>query len=135
MAEVVFLDGGDIGGAGSFTGAVLDFGAGGGSGAEGSWIGAVDFFDTMGTTEVVLKEAGIPPVAGEIGAVDSRGWVTPAPGRPRRVMRTVSFFSGTAAVLGDELGGGGGSDGGVFSDSLMIQTTKMVDSDYSPPFT
>lgn len=36
MAEVVFLDGGDIGGAGSFTGAVLDLGAGGGSGAEGS---------------------------------------------------------------------------------------------------
>ena len=35
-AVVVFLDGGDIGGAGSFTGAVLDFGAGGGSGAEGS---------------------------------------------------------------------------------------------------
>jgi hypothetical protein len=36
MAEVVFLNGGDIGGAGSFTGAVLDLGAGGGSGAEGS---------------------------------------------------------------------------------------------------
>lgn len=35
-AEVVFLEGGDIGGAGSFTGVVLDFGAGGGSGAEGS---------------------------------------------------------------------------------------------------
>jgi hypothetical protein len=35
-ADVVFLDGGDIGGAGSFTGEVLDFGAGGGSGAEGS---------------------------------------------------------------------------------------------------
>jgi len=32
MAEVVFLDGG----AGSFTGEVLDLGAGGGSGAEGS---------------------------------------------------------------------------------------------------
>lgn len=36
MAEVVFFEGGDIGGAGSFTGAVLDFGAGGGSGADGS---------------------------------------------------------------------------------------------------
>lgn len=36
MAEVVLRDGGDIGGAGSFTGAVLDLGAGGGSGAEGS---------------------------------------------------------------------------------------------------
>jgi len=118
MAEVVFLDGGDIGGAGSFTGAVLDLGAGGGSGAEGSWIGAVDFLADMGTTEVVLKEAGMPPVAGEIGEVDSRGWVTPAPGRPRRVMRTVSFFNGTAAVLGVEPDGG---VGGVFSGSLMIR--------------
>jgi len=36
MADVVFFDGGDIGGAGSFTGEVLDLGAGGGSGAEGS---------------------------------------------------------------------------------------------------
>lgn len=35
-AAVVFREGGDIGGAGSFTGAVLDLGAGGGSGAEGS---------------------------------------------------------------------------------------------------
>ncbi|WP_409214838.1 hypothetical protein [Prosthecobacter sp.] len=35
-AEVVFFDGGDIGGAGSFTGVVLDLGAGGGNGAEGS---------------------------------------------------------------------------------------------------
>jgi hypothetical protein len=78
----------------------------------------VDFFDTMGTTEVVLKEIGIPPVAGETGEVDSRGWVTPAPGRPRSVMRTVSFFSGTAAVLGEEPKGGGG---GVFSGSLMVQ--------------
>lgn len=75
----------------------------------------------MGTTEVVLKEAGIPPVAGEIGDVDSRGWVTPAPGRPRKVMRTVSFFSGTAAVLGVEPDGG---DGGVFSGSLMVQGRK-----------
>jgi hypothetical protein len=36
MADVVFFDGGAIGGAGSFTGLVLAFGAGGGSGAEGS---------------------------------------------------------------------------------------------------
>jgi hypothetical protein len=77
----------------------------------------------MGTTDVVLKEAGIPPVAGEIGAVDSRGWVTPAPGRPRRVMRTVSFFSGTAAVFGVEPGGGDG--GCVFSGSLMVQGRKI----------
>lgn len=118
IAEVVFLDGGVIGGAGSFTGAVLDLGAGGGRGADGSWMGAVDFLVVIGTTEVVLKEAGIPPVAGETGAVDSRGWVTPAPGRPRSVMRTVSFFRGTAAVLGVEPGGGAG---GVFSGSLMIR--------------
>jgi hypothetical protein len=82
----------------------------------------VDFFDTMGTTDVVLKEAGIPPVAGEMGEVDSRGWVRPAPGRPRRVIRTVSFFSGTAAVLGVEPEGGVG--GGVFSGSLMVQGRK-----------
>ncbi|WP_395736034.1 hypothetical protein [Prosthecobacter sp.] len=35
-AAVTFRDGGDIGGAGSFTGVVLDLGAGGGRGAEGS---------------------------------------------------------------------------------------------------
>ncbi|OYW77128.1 MAG: hypothetical protein B7Z37_05645 [Verrucomicrobia bacterium 12-59-8] len=123
IADVVFLEGGDIGGAGSFTGAVLDFGAGGGSGAEGRLIGAVDFFDTIGTTEVVLNEAGIPALAGDTGAVDSRGWVTPVPGRPRSVMRTVSFFSGTAAVLGVEPDGG---DGGVFSGSLMIQIIPTI---------
>lgn len=76
----------------------------------------------------MLKEAGIPPVAGETGEVDSRGWVTPAPGRPRSVMRTVSFFRGTAAVLGVEPDGG---VGGVFSDSLMVQGRKMDDSENS----
>lgn len=86
-------------------------------------MGAVDFLDAIGTTEVVLKEAGIPPVAGETGAVASRGWVTPAPGRPRRVIRTVSFFSGTAAVFGVEPEGGVG--GGVFSGSLMGQGRKI----------
>lgn len=82
----------------------------------------MDFFDIMGTTEVVLNEAGMPPVAGETGAVDSRGWVTPAFGRPRSVMRTVSFLSGTAAVFGEEPEGGGG--GNVFSGSLMGQGRK-----------
>ena len=50
------------------------------------------------------------------GAVASRGCVTPAPGRARKVMRTVSFFNGTADVLAPEGGGmaavfdvGGGS--------------------------
>jgi hypothetical protein len=76
----------------------------------------VAFFAIVGTTEVVLSEAGTLPVDGEIGEVASRGWVTPAPGRPRRVMRTVSFFSGTAAVFGVVAGGGVG----VFSGSLMI---------------
>lgn len=94
------------GAGGSFTGLVADFGAGGGSGAEGSWIGAVARF---GVT------VGTPEVTGLTGEVDSRGCVAPAPGRARRVMRTVSFFSGTAEVLG-VLGGGGV---GWFSDSLI----------------
>lgn len=128
MADVVFFDGGDSGGAGSFTGEVLDLGAGGGSGAEGSWMGAVAFLAIMGTTEVVFKDAGIPPVAGETGEVASRGWVTPAPGRPRRVMRTVSFFSGTAAVLGVEPDGGGD----VFLGSLMIQGRKKGFREFRP---
>jgi hypothetical protein len=113
---VVFFEGGAIGGAGSFTGLVLAFGAGGGSGADGSWMGAVAFFATVGTTEVVPR-LGAPPEAGDTGAVASRGCVTPALGRPRSVMRTVSFFRGTAAVFGVEPGEGGG----VFSDSLMVQ--------------
>lgn len=116
-AAVVLREGGASGGAGSFTGAVALFGAGGGSGAEGSWIGAVAFFAIVGTTEVVFSEVGIEaPPEGATGAVASRGWVTPAPGRPRRVMRTVSFFSGTAAVFGVVAGGGVG----VFSGSLMV---------------
>jgi hypothetical protein len=48
-------------------------------------------------------------VGGDTGDVVSLGWVTPAPGRARRVMRTVSFFSGTEEVFG--------VDG--FSGSLM----------------
>ncbi len=80
-----------MGAGGSVTGAVLDLGAGGGSGAEGSWIGAVAFFAACGT--------------GITGAVASRGCVTPAAGRARSVIRTVSFFKGTALVFG--LGGGG----------------------------
>jgi hypothetical protein len=71
-AEVVFFDGGGIGGAGSFTGAVALFGAGGGSGAEGSWIGAVAVFATTGTAEVVAEEGTTLPVTGDTGAVASR---------------------------------------------------------------
>ncbi len=89
--------GADIGAGGSFTGDVEALGAGGGNGAEGSWIGAVAFFGA---------DVGTPDVTVLTGEVDSRGWVVPSPGRARRVMRTVSFLSGTAEVFG-VLGGGG----------------------------
>ena len=49
----------------------------------------------------------VVPGAGT-GEVISFGCVTPAPGRARRVMRTVSFFSGTAEVLATGVGGGMG---------------------------
>lgn len=67
------MEGGDIGGAGSFTGEVLALGAGGGRGAEGRLIGAVAFLAIMGTTEVVFRVAGMLPVDGEMGEVASRG--------------------------------------------------------------
>jgi hypothetical protein len=60
-------------------------------------------------------EIGTLEVTGLTGEVASRGCVAPSPGRARNVMRTVSFFSGTADVFG-VLGGGGV---GWFSDSLM----------------
>jgi hypothetical protein len=63
-------------------------------------------------------DAGIEPV--EIvgtGEVASRGCVVPAPGRARRVMRTVSFFNGTAEVLGGGMAAVFGVGGG--SSSLM----------------
>ncbi len=90
---MVLRPGGGIGAGGSDTGLVEDLGEGGGSGAEGSEIGAV---------ECLAEGVGIEPVVGlsDTGEVDSRGWVTPLPGRARRVMRTVSFFKGTAEVLG-----------------------------------
>lgn len=116
-AEVVLRET-SMGAGGSFTGAVADFGAGGGKGAEGNWIGAVE---RLG----VMSGAATPREIGDTGAVASRGCVAPAPGRERRVMRTVSFFRGTAAVLG-VLGGGGV---GVFSDSLMVtgETTNITE--------
>jgi hypothetical protein len=70
---------------GSFTGDEAIFGAGGGSGAEGSWTGAV-------------VRRGMSAGGGTAtGVLSSRG---------RKVMRTVSFFRGTAEVLG-VLGGCG----------------------------
>ena len=113
----VVLRAGSIGAGGSRTGAVEDFGAGGGSGAEGSWMGAVERFAVT---------VGSPADTGVTGAVASRGWVLPEPGRARRVIRTVSFFKGTAAVLG-VLGGGGGG----FSDSLMTGKFASKKSEFS----
>jgi hypothetical protein len=49
---------------------------------------------------------GPPEVTGLMGDVASLGCVAPSPGRARRVLRTVSFFSGTADVFG-VLGAGG----------------------------
>ena len=98
---------GGRGAGGSVTGEVLLLGAGGGRGADGSWIGAVALRAGGGAMLEVVDE-GTWVVAGPTGAVASRGWVTPAPGRARSVMRTVSFFSGTALVLGVEGGGGVG---------------------------
>lgn len=73
-------------------------------------MGAVAFFAAGGGTGVTLLVTGVT------GAVPSRGWVTPAPGLARSVIRTVSFFSGTAEVFG-EVGTWGGVGG--FSGSLM----------------
>ena len=70
-----------------------------------------------GVTEVVMaRGTGDVPGAGT-GAVNSFGWVTPAPGRARSVIRTVSFFSGTADVLAEGTGGG---EGWVLFSSLMM---------------
>jgi len=96
-------------GGGSFTGEEAALGAGGGRGADGSWIGAVAFLGAEGGGIGTLEVTGLT------GEVASRGCTAPSPGRARRVMRTVSFLSGTAEVFG-ELGGGGV---GRFSDSLM----------------
>lgn len=103
-------------GGGSFTGEVAALGAGGGSGADGSWMGAVARFGAEGAGKTLeVATVGTLEVTGFTGAVASRGCTAPSPGRERRVMRTVSFLSGTADVLG-VLGGGGV---GRFSDSLM----------------
>ena len=70
-----------------------------------------------GVTDVVigLGTAAVPGVA--IGAVCSLACGTPIPGRARRVMRTVSFFSGTAEVF---TCGVGGALGWMGLSSLMV---------------
>jgi hypothetical protein len=51
-------------------------------------------------TDVVIgRGTGEVAEGGVTGAVMSVGCVSPAPGRARNVMRTVSFFRGTAAVF------------------------------------
>lgn len=53
-----------------------------------------------GVTEVVMgRGTGDVIEGGGTGAVISLGWVRPAPGRARSVMRTVSFLRGTDAVF------------------------------------
>ena len=115
------------------TGAVATRAAGGGSGALGSWIGEVALL-AEGTGAVLWRGCGIGELSGATGEVTERaigvelvaargtgwvfaagtgdvssfGWVTPAPGLARRVMRTVSFFNGTAAVFAEGVGGGVG---------------------------
>jgi hypothetical protein len=70
-----------------------------------------------GVTEVVMgRGTGEVTEGGGTGAVISFGCVRPAPGRARRVMRTVSFLRGTAAVFWT---GDGGGVGWVLS--LMMQ--------------
>jgi hypothetical protein len=70
-----------------------------------------------GVTEVVMgRGTGDVTEGGGTGAVISFGCVRPAPGRARRVMRTVSFLRGTAAVFWT---GDGGGVGWVLS--LMMQ--------------
>lgn len=63
----------------------------------------------------LMGEIGVPPT-GMIGEVSSFGWVRPAPGLARRVMRTVSFFRGTPAVFEE---GDGGGVGWVLFESLI----------------
>lgn len=79
-----------------------------GDAAEGA-VGTREVAAPAGVTEVVIgRGTGEVLTTGGIGAVCSFGCVIPAPGRARRVMRTVSFLSGTAAVFWDGPGGGVG---------------------------
>ncbi len=77
-----------------------------GAGAVGTRLVAAP----AGVTEVVMGlGTGDVIDGGGTGAVSSFGCVRPAPGRARNVMRTVSFFRGTAAVFWTGLGGGCGA--------------------------
>ena len=75
-------------------------------------MGAVARLAVGGMIELVVIVGTAP---GATGAVASRGWVTPAPGRARRVMRTVSFFRGTDEVFGVDDGTSGSLMAGDFS--------------------
>jgi len=78
---------GGFGGAGGATAV-----AGGGGAAEGLATGGV----------------GADPCTVGAWVVSSFGWVIPAPGLARSVMRTVSFFKGTVEVFAVGFGGLGG---------------------------
>lgn len=78
-------------------------------GAPEGVVGTREVAAPAGVTEVVIgRGTGEVLTTGGMGAVISFGCVIPAPGRARRVMRTVSFLSGTAAVFWDGPGGGVG---------------------------
>ncbi len=119
-----------MGAGGSETGCVAAFGEGGGSGAEGSWIGAVTRRAAGGGSGAEGPGGGRPPKPGATGAVASRGWVVPAPGRARKVMRTVSFFRGTAEVFGEPVGTAAVLGvGGVLSASLIKDGSNLKKMD------
>jgi hypothetical protein len=63
---------------------------------------------------------------GLTGAVASRAWVTPAAGRARRVMRTVSFFNGTALVFCVDGGGMGVGVSSLMETEIQKQILNEV---------
>ena len=75
-----------------------------------------------GVTDVVIgRGTGEVIEGGGTGAVSSLGCVRPAPGRARNVMRTVSFFRGTAAVFWTGEGGGWGA---VLSSGMVVKSWR-----------
>jgi hypothetical protein len=71
-------------------------------------VGTLAVAAPAGVTEVVIARGTGEVLDPGTGVVSSFGWVTPAPGRARNVMRTVSFFKGTADVFAAGTGGGVG---------------------------